>query len=152
MTSINSNNSIKKEIFIECRPETLFSFFTDPVKLVRWMGRHVLLEPSIGGKYRIDVNGSDIAMGEYKEMIPNEKIVMTWGWEKSKAVPPGSSTVEFKLIPKDNGTLLVLTHYDLPATEIASHEQGWMHYMPRLQSIAKGQDPGVDPWSEQAMH
>jgi uncharacterized protein YndB with AHSA1/START domain len=152
MTSINSNNSIKKEIFIECRPETLFSFFTDPVKLVRWMGRHVLLEPSIGGKYRIDVNGSDIAMGEYKEIIPNEKIVMTWGWEKSKAVPPGSSTVEFKLIPKDNGTLLVLTHYDLPATEIASHEQGWMHYMPRLQSIAQGQDPGVDPWSEQAMH
>lgn len=152
MTSINSSEIIKKEIFIECRPETLFSFFTDPAKLVRWMGRQVMLDPSIGGKYRIDVNGSDIAMGEYKEIIPNEKIVMTWGWEKSKAVPPGSSTVEFRLTPKDNGTLLVLTHYNLPAVEVASHVQGWSHYMPRLQLIAQGQDPGVDPWSEQAMH
>ncbi|MNR68077.1 hypothetical protein D3C85_1924240 [compost metagenome] len=67
-------------------------------------------------------------------------------------VPPGSSTVEFRLTPKDNGTLLELTHYDLPATEVASHVQGWTHYMPRIQSIAQGQDPGVDPWSEQAMH
>ncbi|MDQ0115857.1 SRPBCC family protein [Paenibacillus harenae] len=152
MTSTSNSDTIKKEIFIECRPETLFSFFTDPDKLVRWMGRHVLLDPSIGGKYRIDVNGSDIAMGEYKEMIPNEKIVMTWGWEKSKIVPPGSSTVEFRLTPKDNGTLLVLTHYDLPGTEVASHVQGWTHYMSRLQLIAQGQDPGVDPWSVQAMH
>ncbi|MGM0881804.1 MAG: SRPBCC family protein [Bacillota bacterium] len=152
MNPINSSDMITKEIFIECRPETLFSFFTDPDKLVRWMGRHVLLEPSIGGKYRIDVNGSDIAMGEYKEIIPNEKIVMTWGWEKSKLVPPGSSTLEFKLTPKDNGTLLLLTHYDLPATEIPSHQQGWAHYMDRLQLLAQGQDPGIDPWSEQAMH
>ncbi|MFD0681935.1 MULTISPECIES: SRPBCC family protein [unclassified Paenibacillus] len=152
MNPISSNDTIKKEIFIECRPETLYSFFTDPDKLVRWMGRQVLLDPSIGGKYRIDVNGSDVAMGEYKELILNEKIVMTWGWEKSKLVPPGASTVEFKLTPKDNGTLLVMTHYDLPAIEVASHVQGWTHYMLRLQSMAQGQDPGVDPWSENAMH
>ncbi|TFE25541.1 SRPBCC family protein [Cohnella luojiensis] len=151
-SSDTNTNTITKEIFIECRTETLFSFFTDPDKLVRWMGRHVLLEPSIGGKYRIDVNGSDIAMGEYKEIIPNEKIVMTWGWEKSKIVPPGSSTVEFRMTPKGNGTLLQLTHYDLPESEIASHQQGWTHYMARIQSFAQGQDPGIDPWSEQAMH
>jgi uncharacterized protein YndB with AHSA1/START domain len=120
MTLISNSDMIKKEIFIECLPET-FSFFTDPGKLVRWMGRHVLLDPNIGGKFRIDVNGSDIAMGEYMEIIPNDKIVMTWGWEKSKVIPPGSSTIEFRLFPKDNGTLLVMTHYDLPAAEIASH-------------------------------
>lgn len=151
MTAI-SNDTIKKEIYIECKPETLFPFFTDPAKLSRWMGRGALLDPSIGGKYRIDVNGSDIAMGEYKELIPNEKIVMSWGWEKSKLVPPGSTTVEFKLTPQGSGTLLELTHYGLPASEIASHVQGWSHYMPRIQAFAEVQDPGVDPWSNQAMH
>lgn len=143
---------ITKGIFIECRPETLFAFFTDPDKMMRWMGRHVLLEPTVSGKYRIDVNGHDIATGEYVEIVPNEKIVMTWGWEKSKIVPPGSSTVEFKLTPKDQGTLLVLTHSNLPAAEIASHQQGWTHYTARLQILAQGQDPGVDPWSVTAMH
>ncbi|SFA85979.1 MULTISPECIES: SRPBCC domain-containing protein [unclassified Bacillus (in: firmicutes)] len=151
---MNSNPSEKivKEIYIEAQPETLFAFFVDPEKMVRWMGRQILLEPKIGGKYRIDVNGSDIAMGEYLEMVPNEKIVMTWGWEKSKLVPPGSSTVEFSLTPKDNGTLLTLTHYDLPVEEIASHQQGWTHYTIRLQTLAEGRDPGVDPWSVKAMH
>jgi uncharacterized protein YndB with AHSA1/START domain len=130
----------------------LFSFFTDAEKMVRWMGRHILLEPKIGGKYRIDVNGSDIAMGEYIEIVPYEKIVMTWGWEKSKLVPPGSSKVEFKLTPKNNGTTLVLTHYDLPVEEISSHEHGWSHYMPRIKKLAEGNDPGTDPWSVVAMH
>jgi uncharacterized protein YndB with AHSA1/START domain len=148
----NQDDIIQKEIYIECQPDTLFSFFIDPEKMVRWMGRHILLEPRIGGKYRIDVNGSDIAMGEYIEMIPNEKIVMTWGWEKSNIVPPGSSKVEFKLTPKDKGTLLTLTHFDLPVEEIASHLQGWTHYMGRIQLLAEGGDPGVDPWSEKAMH
>ncbi|MDN3018261.1 SRPBCC domain-containing protein [Paenibacillus sp. BSR1-1] len=151
MTQTNSD-TIVKEIFIEARPETLFSFFTDADKMVRWMGRQILLEPKIGGKYRIDVNGSDIAMGEYVEIVPYEKIVMSWGWEKSKIVPPGSSKVEFRLIPKENGTNLVLTHYDLPSSEIPSHQQGWSHYMPRIKDFAEGRDPGVDPWTELAMH
>lgn len=143
-----SSSTITKEMFIECRPQTLFSFFTDPEKMVRWMGRHVLLELGIGGKYRIDMNGHDIAMGHFKEIIPNEKIVMTWGWEKSKLVPPGSSVVEFTLVPKDNGTILTLTHYELPGAEIEPHRQGWAHFMVRLQTLAQGQDPGIDPWSE----
>lgn len=152
MSPISSSDPIKKEIFIECRPQTLFSFFTDPDKMVQWMGRHILLEPSIGGKFRIDVNGSDIAIGEYVELVPNEKIIMTWGWEKSKLVPPGSSTLEFRLTPKDNGTVLLLTHSGLPAEEVPSHVQGWTHYLSRIQQLAEGQDPGVDPWSEIAMH
>jgi len=148
METTSSREIIKKEIFIACRPEILFSFFTDPDKLVRWMGRNVLLDPSIGGKFRIDLNGSDIAMGEYKEITPNEKVVMTWGWEHSKAVPPGSSTVEFKLTPKDNGTLLEFTHYDLPATEIADHVKGWSHFLPRIQLVAEGDGAEGAPSSD----
>jgi uncharacterized protein YndB with AHSA1/START domain len=152
MNQLNHNDMITKEIYIECRPETLFTFFTDPEKMVRWMGSHILLEPKIGGKYRIDVNGSDIALGEYVELVPNEKIVMTFGWERSKMVPPGSSTLEFRLTPKNNGTVLVLTHYDLPVEEIPSHQEGWAHYMTRLQTLAEGQDPGIDPMSLKGMH
>ncbi|WP_163103376.1 SRPBCC family protein [Peribacillus alkalitolerans] len=146
--NLHRNESIKKELFINCQPKTLFSFFTDPEKLVRWMGQSVLLDPSIGGKYRIDINGHDIAMGEYVEIVPYEKIVMTWGWSNLTVLPPGSSTLEFRLIPKDGGTLLILTHYDLPEEKIPTHIEGWNHYMLRLQFIAEGNDPGMDPWSK----
>ncbi|QGQ93942.1 SRPBCC domain-containing protein [Paenibacillus psychroresistens] len=143
MTKIDSTDTLTKELFIECRPETLFKFFIDPEKMIRWMGNNVLLEPKNSGKFRIDLNGSDIAMGEYIEIIENEKIVMTWGWEKSKLVPPGSSTVEFLLTPKDNGTLLLLTHYDLPVEEVPSHQKGWTHFMTRIKQAAEDHDPGM---------
>jgi hypothetical protein len=41
--------AVTKEIFINCRRETLFSFLIDPQKMVLWMGRQVLLEPVEGG-------------------------------------------------------------------------------------------------------
>ncbi|OCT13885.1 hypothetical protein A8709_17580 [Paenibacillus pectinilyticus] len=148
---IQSTDTIKKEIFIACRPATLYPFFTDPEKLVRWMGHHVLLDTQLGGKFRIDLDGNNIAMGEYTELIPNEKIVMTWGWEKSKMVPPGSSTLEFLLTPQDNGTLLVLTHSGLPVSEVDSHIKGWTHFMSRIQAVAQGEDQGNDPSSQEVI-
>lgn len=140
--------SLTKEIFIECSPRTLFSFFTDGDKMVKWMGRQILMEPSVGGNFHIDIDGDHIAKGEYVEIVPYEKIVMTWGWKDSEIMPPGSSKVEFNLIPEDSGTLLVLHHYDLPEEKKDSNQQGWTHYMNRLQQLATGHDPGIDPWTE----
>ena len=142
-----NNNVLTKEIFIECSQKTLFSFFIDPDKMVRWIGQHILLEPKIGGKYRIDIDGENIALGEYKEINPYEKVVLTWGWEGLDIMPPGSSTVEFLLTPQDKGTLLTLNHLNLPIEKITSNDQGWTHYMSRLQRLAQGEDIGVDPWS-----
>lgn len=138
---------LTKEIFIECSQKTLFSFFVHPDKMVRWIGQHVLLEPRIGGKYRIEINGENIALGEYKEITPYEKVVLTWGWEGLEVMPPGSSTVEFLLTPQDNGTLLTLNHFDLPAEKMTSNDQGWAHYMSRLQRLAEGQNIEPDPWA-----
>jgi uncharacterized protein YndB with AHSA1/START domain len=145
-----AKESLTKRIFIECSPKTLFSFFTDPEKMVRWIGRNVLMDPTIGGKYRIDINGQDIAIGEFKEIVPYEKVVWTWGWNDSEIMPPGSSTVEFNLKPHDNGTILELNHYNLPAEKVNSNSNGWSHYMNRIQLLAEGTDPGVDPWSIKA--
>src|ERR1700730_3534931 len=120
MNKENRSENVTRELFIECRPETLFPFFTDPAKMTLWIGRHVLLEPKIGGAFRIDINGSHIAVGEYIELVPYEKLVLTWGWTHSQLLPPGSSTVEFRLYPEANGTRLVLTHSSLPVEEMPS--------------------------------
>ncbi|WP_378935823.1 SRPBCC family protein [Metabacillus herbersteinensis] len=138
---------MKKQIYIKCSPKTLFSFFTNPEKMVQWIGKNVLMDPTIGGKYRIDINGQDIAIGEFKEIVPYEKVVWTWGWNDSDIMPPGSSTVEFNLIPHDGGTILELHHYNLPVEKFKSNSNGWSHYMNRLQILAEGTDPGIDPWS-----
>lgn len=142
------SGTIRKEVYIQCRPETLFAFFTDPAKLSRWMGRQALLEPAIGGLYRIEYNEEIAAKGEYVEVVPYEKVVLTWGWEHSRLVPPGSTTVEFRFQPQEEGTLLTVTHSGLPAEERGKHAQGWMHYTARLCLLAEGGDPGIDPWTQ----
>jgi uncharacterized protein YndB with AHSA1/START domain len=142
---------VVKEIFIECRPETLFPFLTDPDKMARWMGNRVLLEPKVGGRFRVDFNGKDIVVGKYLEIVPFEKVAMTWGWVGSDIFPPGTSTVQFQLFEKDNGTLLVVTHSDVPAAKQSTHGRGWDYYTGRLRTVLLGQDPGADSFAGPAI-
>src|SRR5207302_10330022 len=130
-------------------PETVFDFFTDPDKQIQWMGRAAELDPRPGGTYRVDINGRDIARGEYVELDPPRRVVITWGWESEESsVRPGSSTVEVTLSPEGEGTRVRLVHHGLPSEDSqAAHRHGWENYMLRLASAAAGGDPGGDPWA-----
>jgi uncharacterized protein YndB with AHSA1/START domain len=138
---------VVKEMYIDCRPETLFPFFIDPQRMVQWMGRQVLLEPKLGGSLRIDFNGTDGVAGHYVEVEPNKRVVFTWGWIGSDTFPPGSSTVEVQLYKQDNGTLLVLKHSGLPASRRPTHLAGWNYYTARLQLVLQGSEPGPDTFA-----
>ncbi len=138
---------IIREIRIAASPEIVFPFFTDPTKIVRWKGKQATLDPRPGGIYRVDVTGKHIARGAYVEVVPNRRVVFTWGWEgEENAVPPGSSTVEVTLIPDGDGTIVRLVHRDLPREAREPHTHGWEHYLDRLAVAAAGRDPGPDPW------
>ena len=136
---------IVSEVRIEASPETIFPFFTDPAKLVLWKGITAELDPRPGSRYRCDLNGTDVTLGEYVVIDPPRRIVFTWGWESAGSpVPPGSSTVEITLSPDGAATLLRLTHRDLPEAVRGEHRQGWDHYLARLAIAATGGDPGPD--------
>ena len=139
---------IERQIRIAARPETVFSFFTDPVKMRQWKGVQATLDPRPGGIYRVGISGRDVVSGKYLEVIPNKRIVFTWGWEGDDSpLPPGTSTVEVSFIPDGSGTLVKLRHMGLPPALVSSHVEGWEHFLPRLTSAAEGRDPGPDPWS-----
>ncbi len=136
---------VEREIRIAARPEIVFSFFTDPAKMIRWKGQSATLDPKPGGVYRVDFNGRHIVRGEYVEIVPYSRIVFTWGWEGDNSpLPPGSSTVEISLRADGDGTIVRVRHLNLPEKEVQSHTEGWDHYLPRLQMAAEGRDPGPD--------
>lgn len=117
--------------------------------MIQWMGRAAELDPRPGGTFSCDINGRDVASGEYVEVDPPRRAVFTWGWGGEDSIAkPGSSTVEVTLAPDEDGTRLRLTHRDLPSEESAErHGHGWRHYTERLAAVASGEDPGVDPWA-----
>ena len=89
-------------------------------------------------------NGA-MAKGRFLELVPGEKVVFTWGWVDHPTLPPGSSTVEITIVEEEGGSLITLTHRDLPEEEREIHTQGWSHYLPRLATVAEGGEPGPDP-------
>jgi uncharacterized protein YndB with AHSA1/START domain len=125
----------------------VFAFFTDPAKMVRWKGTEATLDPRQGGIYRVNINGRDVARGEFVEIVPHSRLVFTWGWEgEGHPIPPGSSTVEVVFVPDGDGTIVRLIHRDLPDAALGDHGDGWDHYLSRLAIAAAGGDPGADPW------
>jgi uncharacterized protein YndB with AHSA1/START domain len=135
--------AIVREVRIAASPETVFTFFTDPVKLASWKGRSADLDPRPGGIFLVDFNGRDVAEGEFVELDPPNRIVLTWGWRgEGHPVPPGSSRVEITLTPEGGGTLLRLIHSGLPEGTEGLHEEGWDMYLPRLVVVVTGGDPG----------
>ena len=139
---------LERQIRISARPEVVFSFFTDPVKLIRWKGVRAELDPRPGGVYRVEINGRDIVLGKYVEIVPFTRVVFTWGWEgENSPLPPGSTTVEITLIPDGEGTIVRLRHLGLPPEQREAHAEGWEHFLPRLGLAAAGQEPGPGPWS-----
>lgn len=144
-----TNGTIRREVYIEAPQATVFAFFTDPDKMARWMGVSHDLDPRPGGVFTVDVTNGDVAKGEYREVLPNSRIVFSWGWDSpDTAVPPGSSEVAIDLQPRNSGTLLTLTHSGLPESAVGPHIHGWEHYFERLGIAASGGDAGVDPWTQ----
>lgn len=157
---------VEHEVRIVARPETVFGYFTDPAKLVRWMGAEATLDPRPGGIFRIvfhptpeaaeliaassetehDLSTNSV-LGEFVAVEPYTRIVFTWGYEKQLfALPPQSTEVEVTLTPEGEETVLRLTHRRLPAAAATDfHRAGWDAYLPRLAVAAAGGDPGPDP-------
>ncbi len=133
------------EVRVSARPETVFSFFTDPERMMRWTGVSVHLDPQPGGVYDVDLGGGNHHAGRYVELTPFSRLVFTFGWEGSEAIPPGSTTVEVTFEPDGSDTVVRLRHAGLATVEdAAQHTAGWDHYLARLAIAAAGGDPGPD--------
>ena len=135
-----------REIMIDARPETIFEFFTVPDKHVQWEGTEAELDPRPGGIYRVLIGGAHQAAGEYVEVVPNEKVVFTFGWDlEGNPITPGSTKVEITLHPEGDKTLVRLRHTGLPDDDaVGQHTSGWDHYLGRLAVAAAGGDAGPD--------
>jgi uncharacterized protein YndB with AHSA1/START domain len=153
-----TEGTIEIERRIAARPETVFSYFTDPRRFVEWQGFDAELDPRPGGVFRVTATGRSrvVARGEFLEVDPPNRVVFTWGWEQVEGLPagmagldPGSSTVEVVLVADGDGTLVRLRHSGLPdEAEREVHTYGWDMSLSRLAIAAPGGDPGPHPFAD----
>src|SRR5262249_20292248 len=78
--------------------------------------------------------------GTYLEVVANCKVVFTWGGVEG--LKPGQTTVEFRLEPDGEGTLVRLRHYGLPGPTVESHRRGWVPSgLAKLNDATRGRGP-----------
>jgi uncharacterized protein YndB with AHSA1/START domain len=149
MTEAVGTEPVVKEVRIDASPETVFTFFTEPDKLTRWLASEATLDPRPGG-INLQTHPGDTEnprgpyymRGEFVEVAFPSRVVFTWGFENADVgVEPGQSTVEVTLAPDGDGTRLRLVHRDLPESERAPHDGGWAEMLSRLAIAATGGDP-----------
>ena len=119
----------------------VFTLLTDPVQMRTWLAEFVEADARPGGVFRISGPVGVSIEGTYLEVIPDRKVVFTWGGVEG--VKPGQSTVEFLLERDNGGTLVRLRHYRLPQGAIESHRHGWIDSgLAKLKDAAEGRKPG----------
>jgi uncharacterized protein YndB with AHSA1/START domain len=144
-----TDSVVEYRVRVAASPDTIFEFFTDPEKMVQWMGTEATLDPRPGGVCRINPAGHAVMLGEYVEVDRPHRLVMTWGWETQLfQTPPQSTEVEVSLTPDGEETVVHLAHRRLHPEAVAFHKAGWDHYLPRLALVASGAKPDVDPWRD----
>ena len=113
---LDSGSLIEIERWIEARPETVFAYFTDPERFLRWKGKDASIEPHPGGSLRMSFGGHPgVVRGEFLEVVAPRRLVFSWGLEGVSSKEQGlamllarPSIVEISLESERGGTLLRL--------------------------------------------
>jgi uncharacterized protein YndB with AHSA1/START domain len=133
-------------IDIRATPSVVFDYLVTAEGMTQWMGQHAALDPRPGGVFQVDIAGSPIR-GEFVEVDPPRRVVVSWGVAGSEEFLPGTSTVSFTLTPTRQGTRVDLVHSGLPEARKAGHVYGWAHFLARLDAVSRGHAVGPDEWT-----
>jgi uncharacterized protein YndB with AHSA1/START domain len=105
--------TIRKERFYPHPPENVWAALTDPHALAEWLepNNH---QPIVGHKFEFKCDpgscGGGLTECEVLEADPPRRLVWSWVHVRKDGSKAAPMTIAWTLVPKDNGTLLILEH------------------------------------------
>jgi uncharacterized protein YndB with AHSA1/START domain len=143
MKTAGEKTSLEIKRVIRAPRDRVYKAWTDPAQLREWWGpegvrtTNLIGDVRVGGKYRWELVTSEgeemVVFGEYRELVPGEKIVFTWKWDDDEAWEARNSIVTVEFSDSDGGTEVRLVHEQLPSEESRDrHNEGWSSVLDRL--------------------
>jgi uncharacterized protein YndB with AHSA1/START domain len=139
---MSKDHSLRIASTIAAPRHKVYSAWTTPEILAQWFAPGArqphpeILDVRVGGTYKIIMRGADdspVAIGTYQTVVPNEKLVFTWGWEGDPSQP---TLVTVTFADKGKGTEVVLVHDRFPTAETCEHHRmGWQAIMDKLPAV-----------------
>ncbi|MGH7343522.1 MAG: SRPBCC family protein [Candidatus Rokuibacteriota bacterium] len=87
----NAEESVVVVRTVKAPPQQVFAAWTDAAQLQRWLAPIAQADGRVGGHFRLEVQAADgahVVAGEYRELVPDQRLVMTWVYE-GPMVPTG---------------------------------------------------------------
>lgn len=145
-------NSVSLVRIIHAPVEAVFAAWTDATLMRHWLAPEpserttieVDAEPRVGGRYRIVVIGPGdllVTAGEYRELVPGQRLVMTWSCSEplvSSQEAMTLITVEMRALGAGR-TELTLVHSGVAAGDEQGLSEGWTASLDRLGAVLAGQ-------------
>jgi uncharacterized protein YndB with AHSA1/START domain len=162
MTSRPANlpHRLDRSLTIQARRETVFRFFTDPVRWASWWGAGSTIDPRPGGRIVITFPGGVEVTGEVIEIATPDRLTFTYGFASGTPIAPGASLVTIRLEAtgvSGRDTRLHLSHEFSDAAIRDVHVQGWRYQLSIFANIVSDEvqadatatiDTWLEAWSE----
>lgn len=136
---MNPDTVLEITRIFDASPERVFAAWLDRGQFQAWIGPEgidcevELLEPQVGGRYRLVMNTPERAIpvsGVFKSIEPSRRLVFTWGWE-GDLIRQSVITLTFRAI--GTKTELTLRQEGLGSVESRDgHVRGWTSALNKL--------------------
>lgn len=141
----NLDFELTRDIVIRATRATVFRYFTDTERWASWWGQGSTVDPRPRGEVLIHFPGDVIVRGEVLEIVDQEQIVFTYGFESGEPIPVGASRVTIRLTDTDSGTKVSLVHALPDAASRDAHVAGWRYQLAVFANVVSNeQHAGVD--------
>ena len=147
-----SNNTVRLHRVLKAPPERIYRAFLDPAAMNKWLPPHGFtgevhqLDARVGGTYRMSFtnfsNGQKHSFGgTYLDLVPNERIVHTDGFDDPNLPGEMRTTIELKTV--SCGTEVNIVQEGIPAVIPAEAcYLGWQESLQLLAQLVEPEIPG----------
>ncbi len=143
MTIDTVRPSVRVERTLNASPQAVYEAWTDVERLKQWWGPRGItavaaeLDVRPGGAYSIsmqpDTGKSFVLSGEYRDVEPPRRIVMTWAYRGEAVKDPVESIVTVEFEAQGSATRMVLTQEFLKEPpDMKGRDRGWRSSFDRL--------------------
>ena len=144
-------NTVRLHRVIAAPPEKIYRAFLDPDALARWLppngftGKVHAMDARVGGGFRMSFTNfttqkSESFGGEYRELVPNERLVYTDRFDDPDLAGEIVVTVTLKAVPV--GTELTVVQAGIP--DVIPLDGCYLGWQDSLRHLADLVEPNID--------
>ncbi len=133
------SRSLKQRMFLQAPPAKVFKALVEPSYLRKWFLNSASISPRKSGNYTFTWHGGYSHSGKVLDYARDKKLSLSWpGYLNGKLL--GTTRASFRIRPRNDGTLLELTHSGFKAGDkwvelYGAVCSGWAYFLTNLKSV-----------------